>query len=155
MFNFKSIFFYLRLHPAIFKEKMDSDKQFKYLIDTDASIEWRQYCLDPLCTNYNQTIQKIFKHGSSLNLSELSLNQNVTYNIASNPPSQTRTSGVGYPIIPPTLASLSKLTHESQSNFSSSLSNSQISMTVDQTPLSNLMPLSPSYLFANTNRNSS
>jgi hypothetical protein len=145
----KSIFFYLRLHPALFKEKIDSDKQLRYLTDADASIEWRQYCLDPLCTNYNQTIQKIFKHGSMINLSDVCLNQTVTYNIANNATNQTSEF---FPLIPPTLASLSKSTHESQSL---NQTNIQMSASIDQTALSNLIPLSPSYLFANTNRNTS
>jgi hypothetical protein len=140
------------LHPALFKEKIDSDKQFKYLTDGDASIEWRQYCLDPLCTNYNQTIQKIFKHGSIINLSDVCLNPTVTYNIANNVPIQTSEF---FPLMPPTLASLSKLTHESQNDSSLNQTNIQTSVSIDQSSLSNLIPLSPSFLFANTNRNTS
>ena len=139
----KSIFFYLRLHPALFKEKIDNDKQFKYLSDTDASIEWRQYCLDPLCTNYNLIIQNMFKYGSNLNL----LNQTV---IASSSNSTNQSSGFfSSSLMPPSLASLSRVANASQA-FSS-----HQSLSIDQASISSTTPLSPSYVFANTNKNSS
>jgi hypothetical protein len=50
--------FYLRINPSLFKEKADTEKQFKNYSE-ETSLEWRQYCLDSLFTNYNQTIQNI------------------------------------------------------------------------------------------------
>ena len=56
---FKNTIFYLRLHPNLFnenktiKEKLENSKQ------EDDSFEWRQYCLDPLYTNFNQVMQNL------------------------------------------------------------------------------------------------
>ena len=136
----KSIFFYLRLHPALFKEKVDSDKQFKNINDTDASIEWRQYCLDPLCTNYNQIIQNMFKNGSNLNINQSFSNQ------------LPNTNHVYQGLAPPSLAFLSRFANANQS---SSMLSSHPSISSHQASLSNLTQLSPSYVFANTNRNTS
>lgn len=55
---FTQIFFYVRMNPSLLKDKSDSDKQIKILSD-DISLEWRRYCLDPLCTNYNEVIQNM------------------------------------------------------------------------------------------------
>jgi hypothetical protein len=62
-FRIKSASFYLRLHPALLKEKTETEKQPKQRSE-DISLEWRQYCLDPLCTNFNQVIQNMFINGS-------------------------------------------------------------------------------------------
>jgi hypothetical protein len=56
-----SVFFYIRLHPGLFY----SEKQSKSA--SDRSLEWRQYCLDPLFTNYNDVIQSMLKNNLNLN----------------------------------------------------------------------------------------
>lgn len=55
----------MRLHPSILLDKNDSDKQFKNLND-DFTFEWRQYCLDPICTNFNSSMQKLLKYPLSI-----------------------------------------------------------------------------------------
>lgn len=58
------MFVYLRLHPNLFneskllKDKIDQDK-INTKQSNDESFEWRQYCLDPLYTNFNQVVQNI------------------------------------------------------------------------------------------------
>ena len=129
----------MRVHPALLKEKIDNEKQFKHLIDTDASLEWRQYCLDPLCTNYNQVIQNVFKHGSHLNLNQSFLGNTAT--TLNNIPNNSMYSL----LMPP---SLPKFINPSQTPVTLSQYG-----YADQTPTSSqLMPLSPSYIFSNTNR---
>ena len=52
----------MRLHPNLFnenkaiKEKLENEKNSK---QEDDSFEWRQYCLDPLFTNFNQVMQNM------------------------------------------------------------------------------------------------
>ena len=63
------MFFYLRLHPGMLREKFDasaSEKHQPKQYAEDLSIEWRQYCLDPICTNYNQIVRNVLK-ASALN----------------------------------------------------------------------------------------
>ncbi|RMZ98568.1 hypothetical protein BpHYR1_034019 [Brachionus plicatilis] len=81
-----SIIFYLRLHPSLFPEKNDSEKQLKYNND-DLSLEWRQYCLDPMCTNYNSSVQKLLKSSPATlnsNLSNCFLFNDHQFSIASH-----------------------------------------------------------------------
>jgi hypothetical protein len=75
-----STFFYLRLHPTLFKEKVDHnhEKQQISADSADLSLEWRQYCLDPLYTNYSQTIQEM------LQTTDMDLNQMQTVNASAN-----------------------------------------------------------------------
>ncbi len=57
------MFVYLRLHPNLFNEakllKTEPEKSIKQMHHDDDSLEWRQYCLDPLYTNFNQIIQNM------------------------------------------------------------------------------------------------
>lgn len=57
------MFVYLRLHPNLFNEvkslKPEPEKPLKQSPSEDDSLEWRQYCLDPLYTNFNQVIQSM------------------------------------------------------------------------------------------------
>lgn len=57
--SFMKILFYLRMNPSLLKDKSDSDKISSKQTSEDQSIEWRRFCLDPLCTNYNQVIQNM------------------------------------------------------------------------------------------------
>lgn len=54
------------MNPCLLKDKSDSDKQIKISSD-DISLEWRRYCLDPLCTNYNEVIQNMQNVSSKTN----------------------------------------------------------------------------------------
>jgi hypothetical protein len=65
------------LHPAFLKEKTDTEKQSKQKVE-DTSLEWRQYCLDPLYTNYNQVVQNLLKNGSRTSPPN-TLNSNAAY----------------------------------------------------------------------------
>ena len=57
------MFVYLRLHPNLFNEvkllKAEPEKTLKQVSHEDDSLEWRQYCLDPLYTNFNQVLQNM------------------------------------------------------------------------------------------------
>ncbi len=148
------MFFYLRLHPGIFKDKIDSEKQFKNFTD-DASLEWRQYCLDPLCTNYNQVIQNMFKHGSNLNLSHIMSTQvgTINNNLEANHTNllSKNTSGI-YSMIS---SSLSKFSNSNQTPLSLNYLNYQNLSNEIYDQSFNFVPLSPSLVFANTNTSSS
>lgn len=74
----------MRLHPALLKEKVDIERQLKQITE-DISLEWRQYCLDPLCTNYNQCIQKLLK---SSPITNIGANLNNNQSPANKLPSQ-------------------------------------------------------------------
>jgi hypothetical protein len=92
--------FYLRIHPFLFKDKADTEKQFKNYSD-ETSLEWRQYCLDSFFTNYNQVIQDMtssiqnsinYLTSSSSNLPVLTQNKNQLNLISSYPSSSTNSS---------------------------------------------------------------
>ena len=115
----KSVFFYIRLHPGLFY----SEKQFKPI--TDRSLEWRQYCLDPLYTNYNNVIQNMLKN-----------NLNMNNTVASTTSIQPNHFPNKIIFNPPPL-SLSNIGSNSTDQSSPFLQNTQ---------------LSPSYLFSLTNK---
>lgn len=68
----RSTAFYLRLHPSLLREKGDStvEKQLKQTAPNcdDYSLEWRQYCLDPMCTNFNQVINELGRSHTAASL---------------------------------------------------------------------------------------
>lgn len=126
--EFKSILFYLRVHPSLTREKVDTDKHFKQTSNCDDfSLEWRQYCLDPLCTNYNQTLQEMHKLSNTSMLS-LSLFNSI------------------------------RQSKHQQQQLNSKLSANQLTPLILNNPnvneqsFHNQLPISPSYLFAMNNR---
>ena len=146
----------MRLHPGIFKDKIDNEKQFKHFTD-DASIEWRQYCLDPLCTNYNQVIQNMFKQGSILNLGHLMPAQTgpISTNLEANHNSthlQSKNTSGFYSALS---SSLSKFSNSNLTPLPFNYLNYQSFASEIHDHSSNFVPLSPSLIFANTNSHSS
>ena len=124
-----SVFFYLRLHPALLREKLETEKQFKHNLVEDISLEWRQYCLDPLCTNFSQVVQNMLASSSTPRPS---------------PPNKSTTANTNLPAM-------------SQSVGSNSNASSSLLVTIQQQNYNDQqgyspMPISPSFLFANTNR---
>jgi hypothetical protein len=116
----------LRLHPALLKEKIDStEKQSQKQPIDDVSREWRQYCLDPICTNYSQIIQNMLATSTLNKISP----QNRTQKSITNKTSVSSSAG----------SSLALSIHQQQSQNS-----------VEST----LVAQSPSYLFINSNRTS-
>lgn len=112
------------MHPGLFNTEKQQVKQI-----SDRSLEWRQYCLDPLFTNYNDVIQNMLKN--SLNLHSLSSGPQIPSNISQKTYFQPNPNY-------PTPLSLSNI-----SNYSS----------IDQSsPFLRNTPLSPSSLFSLTNK---
>lgn len=106
----KTTAFYLRFHPALMREKIESSsekQQFKQSAPNcdDYSLEWRQYCLDPACTNYNQVIFDMIKSGGSTATSNLlKTSSSSIYTLLNRPPSashshRTAASSVLSPLI--------------------------------------------------------
>jgi len=132
-----STFYYLRLHPSLFKEKVDTEKQFKQLTsDLDVSLEWRRYCLDPLCTNFNEVVQII--SNPSLKTAPMQLQ-----------PQSNRLSFMGS-----SSSSLSSSSQQSRFVNQSAQMASSTAFNPFHSPMSHLnestfiAPASPSYLFA-------
>lgn len=129
--------FYLRLHPALIKERVDNEKQMKQNSELDYSVEWRQYCLDPLFTNYDRVIRNIIQ-SSSLTISKNSPPKIGQSSVTSKLPSIGSAPN----------ASSSLILSLQQQQFNVPSDHFYASGSIGYSP----MPISPSFIFANSNR---